>query len=245
MNRMIKLTIAYDGTDYCGWQKQNEQRTIEGELIKACENLIDGFFSIKGSSRTDAGVHALGQVASLETSSGIELRKISTGLNHYLPKDIVVQKAEEINPDFHPRFDAIDKTYVYQIYNARVPLPQYQRFSYYFYKPLDIEKMKEAAQFFLGEHDFFAFSSAGGSVKTSIRTITRCDIAQDGNLIKMTVTGKSFLYNMVRIMMGTLIQVGLGKMQPEAIKDILASKNRLKAGPNAPANGLTLIEIKY
>lgn len=245
MLKTFKLIIAYDGTNYCGWQKQIEQITIEGELIKACKRLFNSPAIVSGSSRTDSGVHALGQVVAVSVETHIEAGRIAKALNAHLPGDIVVQSAKEVDHRFHPRYEAVEKTYVYKIYNAKNPLPQHNRFAYYFYYPLDIALMQQACQYFLGTHDFFAFSSAGGSVKTSIRTLHKCEITNNAGLIEITVTGNSFLYNMVRIIVGTLIDVGLGKKKPEEIPMIFEAHDRLKAGKRAPANGLTLIEIKY
>lgn len=245
MRRMFKLIIAYDGTNYSGWQKQINGKTIEGELIKACSKVFKEPFTVKGSSRTDAGVHALGQVASLEVDSDIVLYKVVPAINCYLPDDIIVQSAEEVDLKFHPRYLAKEKTYSYKIYNAKVPLPQTSRYTYFFYKPLDLVSMQHAAKYFMGEHDFIAFSSPGGSVKTSIRTVYKCEIIKKESVIEIVVTGSSFLYNMVRIMVGTLIDVGLGRLNPEEIPDIIASKDRRRPGKKAPAKGLTLVEIKY
>ncbi|PKM49260.1 MAG: tRNA pseudouridine(38-40) synthase TruA [Firmicutes bacterium HGW-Firmicutes-7] len=242
---MFKIIIAYDGTNYCGWQKQIKHKTIEGELIKACSRIFKEPFIIKGSSRTDAGVHALGQAATIETNTQLPPYKLCLALNCYLPKDIVVQGAEEVDFDFHPRYHAKEKTYIYKIYNAKIPLPQESRFSYFYHRPINIERMKEASKYFLGEHDFVAFSSVGGSVKTSVRTLYKCDVVQKGKLIEFTVTGNSFLYNMVRIIVGTLIEVGIGKLEPEEITGIIESRDRLKPGKKSPAKGLTLVEIKY
>lgn len=245
MKRMFKLTVAYDGTHYCGWQRQLNGPTIEGELVKACEQIFKNPFNIIGSSRTDAGVHALGQVVSLEVESDILLSKLVPAINHYLPRDIVVQDSQEVGLDFHPRYMAKEKTYSYKIYNARVPLPQLSRYTYFYYKTLDIELMKHATKHFIGEHDFIAFSTLGSSVKTTIRTIYRCEVIENEGIIEIIVNGNGFLYNMVRIIAGTLIQVGLGRIMPEEIPKIIASKDRSKAGKTAPANGLTLVEIKY
>lgn len=245
MKRMFKLVIAYDGSNYCGWQKQVNNKTVEGELIKACNRIFNGDFVIKGSSRTDSGVHALGQVASLEVESEIALYKITPALNCYLPDDIVIQSTEEVEMNFHPRYCAKEKTYSYKIYNAKVPLPQLSRYTYFYYKDIDIKSMQKAAQYFVGEHDFFAFSSPGGTVKTSTRILYRCEVIKKDDLIEIIVTGNSFLYNMVRIMVGTLIDVGIGKIKPEDISTIIESKDRYKAGKKAPARGLTLVEIKY
>ncbi len=245
MVRTFKLIIAYDGTDYCGWQKQMDQVTVEGELIKACAKVFQKEAHIMGSSRTDSGVHALGQVVAVSVETSIEEKKVAKAINAYLPLDIVVQSAVEIEPGFHPRYHAIEKTYVYKIYNAFMPLPQHNRFAAYYPNPLDIERMRKACPYFLGEHDFFAFSAAGGSVKTSVRTLKKFEIVENNGLIEITVTGNAFLYNMVRIIVGTLTDIGVGKKEPEEIPEIIASMDRLRPGKKAPAKGLTLIEIKY
>ncbi|PKM94998.1 MAG: tRNA pseudouridine(38-40) synthase TruA [Firmicutes bacterium HGW-Firmicutes-1] len=245
MNKIFKIIIAYEGTNYCGWQKQIGHKTVEGELLKACNRIFKESFVLKGSSRTDSGVHAFGQAASIEVKTKLTPYKICRALNCYLPEDIVVQSAEEMDFDFHPRYCAKEKTYIYKIYNSKIPLPQERLYSYFYHKPLDIERMKEASKYFLGEHDFVAFSAVGGSVKTSVRTLYRCDIVKKGNLVEIIVTGNSFLYNMVRIIVGTLIEVGIGNIEPEEICDIIESKDRLKPGKKSPAKGLTLVEIKY
>lgn len=245
MLKSYKLIIAYDGTNYCGWQKQIEQVTVEGELIKACEKLFHKEAVVIGSSRTDSGVHALGQVASVSVDTDIEIGKIARALNAYLPKDIVVQNVIQVSNSFHPRYDAIEKTYVYKIYNAPIPLPQYNRFSSNYYYPLDMGLMQSACSYFVGTHDFFAFSSAGGSVKTSVRTLKACTITKNNGLIEISITGDGFLYNMVRIIVGTLTDIGIGKKRPEDIPSIFESMDRSKSGKKAPAEGLTLVEIKY
>lgn len=245
MLKTFKLMIAYDGTNYCGWQKQVKEVTVEGELIKACEKLFHKETVVLGSSRTDSGVHALAQVASVCVDTDLEAYKIPRALNAYLPEDIVVQSAIEVEHSFHPRYNAIEKTYNYKIYNASIPLPQNNRFATCYYYPLNIELMKKACSYFIGTHDFFAFSSAGGNVKTTVRTIYQCEIIERNGLIEVTMTGNGFLYNMVRIIVGTLIDIGVGKKQPEEIPMIFESMDRSRSGKKAPAKGLTLVEIKY
>lgn len=245
MLQKIKVIIAYDGTNYCGWQKQKDFNTIEGELLKACEALRWESPIIVGASRTDAGVHALGQTATIEVDTRIPVDRIPRALNAHLPDDIIVQEAEIVDEDFNPRFDPIDKTYRYQIHNAKMPLPQYLRYAHYVRKPLDIEKMREGAAYIIGEHDFIAFSSAGGSSKTTVRTVYSCDVIQSSDLINIEITGNAFLYNMVRKIAATLIDVGLGELEPIDVQRILESKDRAKSSPKAPAKGLTLVKIRY
>lgn len=245
MLKTFKIILAYDGTNYFGWQKQIEHVTIEGEIIKACKKLFTNEALVLGSSRTDSGVHALGQVVAIKVDTNIPVRKIAHALNAHLPEDIVVQSAEEVEEGFHPRYYAVEKTYVYRIYNAKMPLPQHMRYSAHFYEPLDLQLMRQACSYFIGTHDFFAFSSAGGSVKTSIRTIYQCSMDELNGLIEITMRGDGFLYNMVRIIVGTLIDVGTKKIRAEDIPAIFESRDRLKSGKKAPAQGLTLVEIKY
>lgn len=245
MKRVFKLRLAYDGTNYCGWQRQVKQKTVEGELIKACEKIFTNPFCIYGASRTDSGVHAIGQIASLEIETDITPYKLRGALNANLPKDIVVQEVEEAEIGFHARYGTKEKTYIYKIYNNDVPLPQYARDSYYYHKPLDLEKMKAAAAYFLGEHDFMAFSSLGSSFKTSNRHIYKLNVTKKDGMIEILVNGNGFLYNMVRIIAGTLIWVGTGRIRPEDIPSIIESKDRKNTGHTAPALGLTLMEVKY
>lgn len=245
MVKKWKLIIAYDGTNYCGWQIQEHENTVQGALTNACNKLFSNGAIICGSSRTDAGVHALGQVVTIEVDTKLDEYKIMRALNAHLPRDIVIQNVQEVSSDFHPRYNALNKTYVYRIYNARVPLPQYNRFSTFYSYNLDLEQMKAACKCFIGTHDFFSFSSAGSSVKTTVRTIYRCEIILNNGLIEIWVTGNGFLYNMVRIIVGTLLEIGIGKKNPEDIPAIFEARDRLKSGIKAPAKGLTLVEIKY
>lgn len=265
--KRIKLTVAYDGTNYHGWQVQPNADTIEGELNKAISELTGEQIEVIGASRTDAGVHALGNVAVFDTESRIPGEKFSYALNQRLPEDIIIQKSEEVAADFHPRYQKCRKTYEYTILNRKFPLPEYRNTTHFDYGKLDIEAMKKACKAFIGEHDFAGFCSAGAQVKTTVRTIYSLEVEtvefdkpesselnrencvkteQNNNrLIKIRVNGNGFLYNMVRIIAGTLIEVGKGSITPEQMEDIINSADREKAGPTAPAKGLKLVEIEY
>ena len=234
----IKLIIEYDGTNYYGWQKQNDKVTIQGTLEEAVRNLTKEENDVIGCSRTDSGVHARGFVASFKTESTVPPHKFREAINYRLPDDIVVLSSEEVSEDFHPRYLAKGKTYEYTIYNNLVPTALNRAFSYHYKYPLDIESMKEACNFFKGTHDFKAFRSEGSSVKTTVRTIYDLNIKTEGDFIKISVSGDGFLYNMVRIIVGTLINVGRGKIAPHDIEKIIAGKDRKEAGDCVPAKGL-------
>ena len=229
----IKLIIEYDGTNYYGWQKQNDKVTIQGTLEEAVRNLTKEENEVIGCSRTDSGVHARGFVASFKTESTVPPHKFREAINYRLPDDIVVLSSEEVSEDFHPRYLAKGKTYEYTIYNNLVPTA------------LNIEAMKDACQFFKGTHDFKAFRSEGSSVKTTVRTIYDLNIKIEGDFIKISVSGDGFLYNMVRIIVGTLINVGRGKISPQDIEKIIAGRDRKAAGDCVPAKGLKLVEVYY
>jgi tRNA pseudouridine38-40 synthase len=187
----------------------------------------------------------LGQIVVIEVETSIPINRIPYAINAYLPDDIVVRDAKSVNSSFHPRYNAKNKTYEYKIYNARFPLPQYNRYAYFYHKQLDIDKMKKAAQYFVGTHDFLGFCSTGSSVKTTIREIYSCDVNVKNEMIVISINGNGFLYNMVRIIAGTLIDVGRGRIDPDYIQDIIESRDRNKAGATAPAKGLTLMKINY
>ncbi len=246
--KRILLTIAYDGTKYSGWQKQKnpEVITVEGELTKALRQLFkDPELECIGASRTDAGVHALGQRAVIDVETTIPVEKIPLAIRSFLPADIIVTKAEEVPAEFHPRFDCVKKTYEYRFWNAPVKNPKERLYSAYVQKPLDIDKMNEGAKAFLGTHDFAAFCAAGAQVSTTVRTIFDCHVERQGKSVRILVTGDGFLYNMVRIIAGTLLAVGMGKIPPEKVAGIIESKDRAKAGQTAEPQGLTLMEIFY
>lgn len=244
MKRML-LTISYDGTNYSGWQKQKNAVTVQGEFDKACSTLFKTDIESIGASRTDAGVHALGQRAVIDVDTSIPAEKIPLALNPLLPDDIVVTHAEEVGADFNPRFKALKKTYEYSIYNAPFRNPLYRNYSEYVRCELDLDSMRTACEAFVGEHDFRAFCASGNSSKTTVRTIYSLDIEKDGDFIKIRVTGNGFLYNMVRIIAGTLIYVGEGRIAPDDLPEIIASGDRRKAGKTAGPSGLVLVKIMY
>lgn len=318
MTRRILLRVAYDGTNYHGWQLQPNAATIEGELNRALCALTGEEIVVTGASRTDAGVHALGNVAVFDTTSRIPAEKFSYALNQRLPEDIVIQSSKQVADDFHPRHCDCRKTYEYDILNRTFPLPAYRNTAYFLYGTLNIEAMRRACQAFLGEHDFASFCAAGAQVQTTVRTIYSLEVecrplteagtpvppasgeavnaaagkrgeqvqqAQSASgemlnaaagksdeqvqqaqpesgetaipaagganagsadqLLTIRVKGNGFLYNMVRIIAGTLVEVGRGHIEPEEVAGIIAAKDRAKAGPTAPARGLRLVEIEY
>lgn len=243
--KRILLTISYDGTNYSGWQKQKNAVTVQGEFDKACSTLFKTDVESIGASRTDAGVHALGQRAVIDVDTSIPAEKIPLALNPLLPDDIVVTHAEEVGADFNPRFKALKKTYEYSIYNAPFRNPLYRNYSEYVRCELDLDSMRTACEAFVGEHDFRAFCASGNSSKTTVRTIYSLDVEKDGDFIKIRVTGNGFLYNMVRIIAGTLIYVGEGRIAPDDLPEIIASGDRRKAGKTAGPSGLVLVKIMY
>ena len=318
MTRRILLRVAYDGTNYHGWQLQPNAATIEGELNRALCALTGEEIVVTGASRTDAGVHALGNVAVFDTTSRIPAEKFSYALNQSMPEDIVIQYSKQVADDFHPRHCDCRKTYEYDILNRTFPLPAYRNTAYFLYGTLNIEAMRRACQAFLGEHDFASFCAAGAQVQTTVRKIYSLEVecrplteagtpvppasgeavnAADGKhgeqvqqaqsasgemlnaaagesdeqvqqaqpesgetaipaagganagsadqLLTIRVKGNGFLYNMVRIIAGTLVEVGRGHIKPEEVAGIIAAKDRAKAGPTAPARGLRLVEIEY
>ncbi|MBZ4654420.1 MAG: tRNA pseudouridine synthase [Peptococcaceae bacterium] len=245
--RNIKLLLAYDGTNYHGFQKQNNTRlkTIQGTLEDALRVLTKEEVKVIGSGRTDAGVHAQGQVVNFLSHTTIPPERFPLALNSVLPSDIVVWKAEDVPQEFHARFDAVKKTYRYTIYNDRHLSPFLRYFAYHVPVPLDIEKMSAGAREFQGTHDFRGFCAKDTAVKDFVRTIYTCRVEKEGPLVIFTVTGDGFLYNMVRIMTGTLIEVGQGKRLPEEIPDLLAAKERKLAGATVPPQGLCLWSVEY
>ena len=287
--KRILLTVAYDGTGYSGFQAQKSGvPTIERELNRALTDLTGAETEVSGASRTDAGVHALCNLAVFDTESRIPPEKFANALNVRLPEQICVQDSREVPADFHPRFCDTVKTYDYVIYNARFPSPRRRRYSHYSYTPFDVERMREAAQYLVGEHDFKSFCSIHTQAQTTIRTITGIEVIErpceeertaeraadmppaDGENgcgtdqesaytvadavsarrivspreIVIRVSGTGFLYNMVRIIAGTLMEAGRGALEPAQMKDILNACDRSKAGPTAPPEGLTLVRYQ-
>lgn len=243
--KRVRMVVAYDGTGYHGWQQQDNGITIESELNRCLSELLGEDIRVIGASRTDAGVHALGNVAVFDTESRIPAEKISYALNQRLPEDIRIQKSEETAADWHPRRRGSRKTYEYRIYRGEFPMPVKRLYSYFTYNTLDVERMREAAGFLEGEHDFKSFCQTGAQVESTVRTVYSLRIEEQGADLVLRICGNGFLYNMVRIIAGTLLEVGQGKREPQSMPDILQACSRSAAGPTAPAHGLTLIGYEY
>jgi len=243
----ILLTVAYDGTNYAGWQRQENAIAVQQKLEEALSTLLKRKVSVQGASRTDAGVHAQGQMACFTAPDlRVPLDKLPMVLVGLLPLDISVIAAAIVPEEFNPRFDAKHKTYTYSIYNAPCPNPLFTRYSTFVPHYLDIDNMKKAAQLFIGRHDFASFCATGSSAKTTVREVYACSVEKQSNeMITLTITGNAFLYNMVRIIAGTLLYVGLGKISANDIPAIIASKDRKRAGKTMPPEGLVLLNIRY
>ncbi len=240
--KRVRLVVAYDGTNYHGWQLQSNGVTIESELNKCLSQLLGEEIEVIGASRTDSGVHALCNVAVFDTISPMPAEKISYALNQRLPEDIRIQKSEQVANVWHPRRCESRKTYEYRIYRAEFPMPVKRMYSYFTYHALNVECMKKAAAYLVGEHDFKSFCQTGAQVESTVRTIYSVEVEEQGADLVIRVCGNGFLYNMVRIIAGTLMEVGQGKRSPEDIKKILEARKRTAAGPTAPAHGLTLVK---
>ncbi len=243
--KRVRLVVAYDGTNYHGWQVQNNGVTIESELNRCLTDLLRESIEVIGASRTDAGVHALGNIAVFDTVNPMPAEKISYALNQRLPEDIRIQRSEEVDGDWHPRYCDSRKTYEYRIYRNEFPMPVKRLYSYFTYRPLDVQRMQEAAAYLVGEHDFMSFCQTGAQVQSTVRTILSLEVEEQGAEIVIRVCGNGFLYNMVRIIAGTLMEVGQGKRKPEDMKQILVARERSAAGPTAPAHGLMLIKYEF
>lgn len=243
--KRVKLTVAYDGTRYCGWQVQPNGITVQEVLNRALTDLLREEIHTIGASRTDAGVHARGNVAVFDTQARMPADKISFALNTRLPDDICIQKSEEVPSDFHPRFTSTVKTYEYKILNRTFPDPLRRLDSLHWYGPLDLAAMQKAADRLVGTHDFRGFATAKSPNDNTVRTIYKTELVREDDLIRFRITGNGFLYNMVRIIVGTLMEVGKGAFPPEQVDVILKTGRREQAGPTARALGLTLLEIRY
>ena len=245
MTKRVRLRVAYDGTAYHGWQLQPGAVTIEQILNETLTELLGEPIQVIGASRTDSGVHARGNVAVFDTSHRMPADKICFALNQRLPEDIRVQSSETVAPDWHPRRCSCVKTYEYKILNRKIELPTERLYSHFCYFDMDVEKMQQAAEYLLGEHDFKSFCTVRTQAEETVRTIYSLDITKVNDLITIRISGSGFLYNMVRIISGTLIEVGNGQYPPERVKTILEACNREMAGPTAPAQGLTLMGIEF
>ena len=243
--RNIKLIIEYDGKKFGGWQKQPTKLNIQGEIEQAIKEITGEDVELIASGRPDSGVHSLGQVANFKTNSNIEIEKVAIAINSKLKKSIVIKKAEEVSEDFHARYSCKGKKYRYIINNSQQGTAIYRDLECHIPQKLDVEKMRKAIKYFEGEHDFKGFKASGTSSKNTIRTIYKAEIKQEGERIIIELTGSGFMYNMVRIIAGTIVDVGLRRINPEEIPRIINLKDRNKAGKTLPAHGLYLVEVYY
>lgn len=243
--RNIKLIIEYDGKKFGGWQKQPTKLNIQGEIEEAIKGITGETVDLTASGRTDAGVHSLGQVANFKTNSNIEISKFAIAINSKLKKSIVIKSAEEVEENFHARYKCKGKKYRYVINNSCQGTAIYRDLEYHISQKLNVKEMKEALKYFEGKHDFKGFRASGTSSKDSIREIYKAEIHEIGDRISIELTGNGFMYNMVRIIAGTLVDVGLGKINSKNIPEIIKSKDRTRAGKTLPAHGLYLVEVYY
>lgn len=246
--KRVMLTVAYDGTNYCGWQLQPNGITIEEVLNRELSSLLGEEIRVIGASRTDSGVHALGNAAVFDTDTRIPAEKLSFAMNTRLPEDIRIVGSREVPADFHPRHCDSVKTYEYRIWNHTFADPTVRLYSKFCYYNLDVDRMQRAAQDLVGTHDFASFCSAGSQAATTVRTITGLTVERDieePRMVRIRVRGTGFLYNMVRIIAGTLMEIGMGQREPEEMRQILEACDRAKAGPTAEPRGLTLIGIAF
>lgn len=241
----VAFIVEYDGTDYCGWQRQKNAVTVQEKIEDALLKLGKGHITVFGAGRTDSGVHAKGQCGHFDIESNIPAEKFAFILNSYLPKDIRIKKSWLAEEDFHCRFSAKGKRYIYRIVNEPHASALFERFTAHVPEQLDLCAMEQASEYIKGTHDFSSFCAAGGSAKTAVRTVTELKVEKTDGIIEITVEGTGFLYNMVRIIAGTLIDVGKHKKTPEQVRDIIEGKVRKFAGATAEAKGLTMDEVFY
>lgn len=243
--RNIKLIIEYDGKKFGGWQKQPNKLNIQGEIEKAIEEITGEAVELNASGRTDAGVHSLGQTANFKTNSEIDISKMAIAINSKLKQSIRIIKAEEVDEKFHARYSCKGKKYKYVINNSKYGSAIYRDLEYHMPIKLNVEAMQKGIKYFEGEHDFKSFKASGTSSKSSVRTIYSAKVIEDGERIIVELEGNGFLYNMVRIISGTIVDVGLGKIKPEEIPEIIESKDRTRAGKTLPPQGLYLVKVYY
>ena len=244
--KRVRMVLAYDGTNYCGWQLQPNGITIEEVLNQALSELLREPVVVIGASRTDSGVHAEGAVAVFDTENRMPADKICFALNQRLPEDIRVLQSDEVPLTWHPRKQNCVKTYEYRILNRKISMPTRRLYSHFCYFDMDVEKMQQAAEYLLGEHDFKSFCTVRTQAEETVRTIYSLNVTKDADdMIHIRISGSGFLYNMVRILTGTLLEVGSGTRRPEKMKEIIAAKNRDMAGRTAPPEGLFLLHVGY
>lgn len=241
----IKLIMEYDGSNYHGYQRQPNANTIQAELEQVIFNISRETVTVTAAGRTDAGVHALGQVAAFNTEADIPAGKWEAALNSLLPKDIRVLSSEAVSPDFHPQFGAVQKTYRYLIYRGKERLAFYRKYALLNDQRLDVKAMQGACSLIVGQHDFRCFCASGSGARTWERTVRVCSLEDSGDWLKLTITADGFLYNMVRIIVGTLLEIGRGKFTADQMAVIIASRDRSLAGPTAPPQGLYLCTVEY
>ena len=243
--KRVRMVVSYDGTDYSGWQLQPNGITIEEVLNRELTALLKEPISVIGASRTDSGVHARGNIAVFDTENRMPADKICFALNQRLPEDIRVQRSEEVPADWHPRKANCTKTYEYKVLNRKISMPLERLYAHFCYFNLDLDKMREAAAYLVGEHDFKSFCTVRTQAEETVRTIYSLDITKQEDMITIRISGSGFLYNMVRIIAGTLLEVGMGAYPPEHMEEILDARDRQAAGRTAPARGLTLVSMEY
>lgn len=244
--RNVKLTIEYDGKRYLGWQRLGDSdKTIQGKIENIIKQMTGEEIEIVGSGRTDGGTHARGQVANFKTHSELSLAEMIAFLNRYLPQDIVVKDAEEVAERFHARYNAAGKQYSYYVWHAEIPSAFERAYSYHYPQVLDLDRMRKACNKLTGKHDFMGFSALKKTKKSTVRTIENITIEEEGSLLHFTFVGDGFLHKMVRIMVGTLLEIGAGTMELEVIDEVFANKVRKNAGETVPAQGLFLDEVFY
>lgn len=244
--RNIRIKVTYEGTRYQGWQKQEtSDNTIQGKLERLLSRMCEEEIAVQGSGRTDAGVHALGQIVNFHTSATMSLQDMLQYMNQYLPEDIAVVEIDEVPERFHSRLNAKGKRYSYRVWNSSIPNVFWRRYAHMVEDKLDLEAMKSAASYLLGEHDFKSFTSTKKGKKSTVRRIDNIEIVKDGDMLTFTFTGNGFLYHMIRILVGTLLEVGRGVRTADSIPAVLESKNRENAGELVPGKGLVLEEVFY
>jgi len=243
--RRIKIVVEYNGSGYHGWQVQQNGHTVQAEIENAIFAITGEKVRVTGAGRTDAGVHAYGQTAHFDTKSAIPADKFQYALNAVLPKEVAVISSEEADPGFHARYSATSKTYRYKIINRRIRSPLAENMAWHIPEPLDFEQMKAAASLFIGTHDFSSFCSSGHNISDFTRTITASQWNPEDDYLVYTVQGNGFLYKMVRIIVGTMVEIGLGKRLPDTVTELLANGEREKAGITAPPFGLYLVSVDY
>ncbi len=243
--RNLKLTIAYDGTNYQGWQAQSTGSTIQGVLEGKISRITSESVRLHAAGRTDAGVHALQQVANFTTSHNIPTPSLAKALNSMLPDDIVINDIEEVEPDFQARYRAKSKKYIYRFLQQPRPSPFERQYAWHIRKPLDIDKMRQAAQSLLGEHHFGSFQGSGCNARNPVKNIHQLDFQENCQILSFSIKASGFLRHMVRNIVGTLVDVGQNKLAPAELETILAAKDRTKAGPTAPPQGLFMAEVEY